>query len=217
MNAFSMTCIAKWVCNTAGVLLFVAAPFVHAGVALDQLESFIDDVESFESDFEQTLYDADSEPLQKSTGTIQLKRPGRFVWNYVTPIEQQILADGKRIWMYDKDLEQVTVNTISDRIAGTPLVLLMRSAPIEDTFEIKELGTADGINWVELTPKVETSDFEQVFIGLNVNGLAAMELRDNFGHATQIIFSDFTAGVELADSIFEFVVPEGVDVIGFDE
>ena len=205
---------------TRGVViaaLLLSSSLLHAGVALEQLESFIQDVDSFEANFEQTLYDSDSEPLQKSIGSIQIKRPGKFVWTYFSPEEQQIVADGARIWMYDKELEQVTVNTISDRIAGTPLVLLMRAAPLEESFDIEELGSADGVNWVELTPKVDSSDFEQIFIGLNADGLAAMELRDNFGQATQIIFSDFKAGVEFSDAFFEFIVPEGVDVIGFDE
>ena len=189
---------------------------VNAGEPLDQLNSFIQDIETFEANFEQTLYDADSEPLQKSIGNIRLKRPGKFIWTYFSPDEQQIVADGERIWMYDKDLEQVTVNTIDDRIAGTPLVLLMRAAPLGDTFLIKELGQSDGINWVELTPKATSSDFEQVFIGMKGTDLAAMELRDNFGQATQIIFTEFQAGIEFSDSLFEFVVPDGVDVIGFD-
>ncbi|MFT5897298.1 MAG: outer membrane lipoprotein carrier protein [bacterium] len=217
MNSNSIPWIKKWLWHSSGVVMLLISPVVYSGVALDQLESFIQDVETFEADFEQTLYDSNSEPLQKLIGTIQLKRPGKFVWTYFAPEEQQIVADGERIWMYDKDLEQVTVNTISDRIAGTPLVLLMRAAPLDDSFEIQELGSAEGINWVELTPKADSSDFEQVFIGLNADGLAAMELRDNFGQATQIIFTEFKTGVELSDSLFEFIVPDGVDVIGFDE
>lgn len=217
MNSFSFYWITNRLLVAAGVVLLLISPVVYPGVALEQLESFIQDIETFEAEFEQTLYDSDSEPLQKSIGTIQLKRPGKFVWTYFSPEEQQIVADGERIWMYDKDLEQVTVNSIRDRIAGTPLVLLMRAAPLEDSFSIAELGSSDGVNWVELTPKADSSDFEQVFIGLNADGLAAMELRDNFGQATQIIFTDFKAGVELADALFEFIVPDGVDVIGFDE
>ena len=196
--------------------LLLPAGGLQASTGTQQLDSFIKDVETFQADFEQTQYDADSEPLQTSTGTIILKRPGRFIWSYVSPQTQEIVADGERIWLYDKDLEQVTVNAIDERIAGTPLVLLMRSAPLEDAFDIVDLGAAEGINWLELTPKTDTSDFEKVFIGMNDTGLAVMELHDNFGQATQIRFSNFQAGIELADSMFEFKVPDGVDVIGFD-
>ncbi|ASJ75134.1 outer membrane lipoprotein chaperone LolA [Granulosicoccus antarcticus] len=199
------------------LILLLPVRAVQADIGMEQLDSFIKDVETFQADFEQTQYDADSVPLQTSTGTIKLKRPGRFIWSYITPETQEIVADGERIWLYDKDLEQVTVNAIDERIAGTPLVLLMRSAPLEDAFDIVELGAVEAINWLELTPKSDTSDFEQIFIGMNEAGLAAMELRDNFGQATQIRFSDFQAGVKLDNALFEFQVPDGVDVIGLND
>lgn len=205
-----------WLKATVAASLLLLSHSATADLAQDQLDSFVKDVETFQANFEQTLYDADSQPLQITTGSIKLKRPGRFVWAYEGAGSQEIIADGERIWLYDKELEQVTVNAIDERIAGTPLVLLMRSAPLEDSFEIVELGEAENINWLELTPKSETSDFEKVFIGLNEEGLAAMELRDNFGQATQIRFSDFESGIELDDSLFEFEAPEGVDVIGLD-
>lgn len=226
MQAHSSSCRSQrplvlrpihWLKAALASMLLLITPVSFAGPALDQLDSFIKNVETFQADFEQTLYDADSQPLQTTTGTIRLKRPGRFVWSYTGPDAQEIVADGERIWLYDRDLEQVTVNAIDERIAGTPLVLLMRSAPLEDAFTIEELGEAEGINWLELTPRSESSDFELVFIGLNDAGLAAMELRDNFGQATQIRFSDFEAGVDLEDSLFVFNVPEGVDVIGLDD
>lgn len=201
----------------AALTLLLPAGFVQADEGRVQLDSFIKEVETFQADFEQTQYDADSVPLQTSSGSIKLKRPGRFIWTYAAPETQEIVADGERIWLYDKDLEQVTVNAIDERIAGTPLVLLMRSAPLEEAFDIVELGPAEGINWLELTPRSDTSDFELIFIGMNEEGLAAMELRDNFGQATQIRFSEFQAGVTLDDSLFEFKVPEGVDVIGLDD
>ncbi len=202
--------------SVAALALLLPTGGLQASTGTQQLDSFIQDVETFQADFEQTLYDEDSEPLQTSTGTIRLKRPGRFIWSYTSPETQQIVADGERIWLYDKDLEQVTVNAIDERIAGTPLVLLMRSAPLEEAFDIVDLGAAEGINWLELTPRADTSDFEKVFIGMNEAGLAAMELRDNFGQATQIRFSNFKAGIDLDDSLFEFKVPDGVDVIGVD-
>jgi len=200
------------------LMLLLALPqALHADTALEQLQTFIHDVETFQANFEQTLYDSDSDPIQVSTGSIKLKRPGRFIWTYQEPVVQQIIADGIRIWMYDEDLEQVTVNTMDERVAGTPLVLLMRSGPLEDAFDVKELGEAEGINWLEMIPKEDSSDFEAVFVGLNEVGLAAMELRDNFGQATQIIFTEFESGMKFDDALFQFTVPEGVDVIGIDE
>lgn len=216
MTAIFSQRLAKSIRTLFCAVFCMVSPLASAGEALDQLDAFIQNVDTFQANFEQTLYDADAEPVQKSVGNIRIKRPGKFIWTYFSPEEQQIIADGERIYLYDKDLEQVTVNTLDDRVAGTPLVLLMRAAPLADSFFIEELGESDGINWIELTPVSESSDFEQVYIGMSGETLAAMELRDNFGQATQIIFSDFQAGIELSDSLFEFVVPEGVDVIGFD-
>lgn len=211
------------VVREAAQLLLIAVSIASAPASLladdglAALRGFIADLETFEADFEQTLYSGDDEVVRVSTGSIKVKRPGRFVWQYAEPEPQVIVADGERIWLYDVDLEQVTVNAIDDRVAGTPLQLLMRSGDLDKSFEMTSLGMADGVNWTELKPVEESSDFELVFIGLNEQGLAAMELRDNFGQATQIIFSNFEAGLVLDDSLFVFEVPEGVDVIGLDE
>jgi len=197
--------------------VFVATFAALPAHAAEDLQSVISSLDSFSANFEQTLYGADSEALQTSRGIVALKRPGRFNWQYTDPANQEIIADGKRIWLYDKELEQVTVNQIDDRVAGTPFVLLMGSAPLADTFSVKSLGESDGIDWHELTPKDLDGDFELVFIGLRGKSLAAMELRDNFGQATQILFTDFEANADLDDSLFVFNTPEGVDVIGLDE
>ncbi|MFK7860142.1 MAG: outer membrane lipoprotein chaperone LolA [Granulosicoccus sp.] len=181
------------------------------------LEKFIKSLDSFEASFEQTLYTSDSDDLGTSVGTIKLKRPARFIWTYTSPEPQVITADGERIWLYDEDLEQVTVNAIDERINGTPLQLLMSAAPLSDAFDIESLGQSDGIEWFALTPLTQSSDFEQVFIGLKDDAIAAIELSDSFGQATQIRLSDFRQGVEFDDSLFVFEVPEGVDVIGLDE
>lgn len=198
------------------LLLNPMALFAEENDVLARLEHFSKTLSSFTASFEQTLYDAESSPLKTSNGDVLLKRPGKFIWRYAAPEAQEIIADGSRIWLYDKDLEQVTVNDIDDRVNGTPLVLLMGTKPLSDEFAITPLGESEGIDWVELKPLATDTDFEVVYIGLNDAGLAAMELRDNFGQATQIIFSDFKADVPIEDSTFEFIPPEGVDVIGAD-
>ena len=184
---------------------------------VETLENFIQTLNTFEAEFEQTLYGADEEPLSTSTGSMKLKRPAKFLWEYTTPQPQLIIADGEKIWLYDEDLEQVTVSNIDDRINGTPLQLLMGTVPLSDGFAIETLGQADGIDWFELTPLEESADFEQVFIGLSGGELAAMELRDTFGQATQIRLENFNDDVDFDDSVFDFEVPDGVDVIGLDE
>lgn len=179
-----------------------------------QLDAFISETRSFVADFEQTLYDADSAPLQVSSGTIQLKRPGRFVWQYETPNRQRLVSDGDKLWLFDEELEQVTVSALEDRVSGTPLVVLMGTRPVDEEFVVNVLGAENGISWFELIPKAETADFESLYVGLDDTGLAAMELRDNFGQATQIVLSNLQADVAIDDDVFVFTVPDGVDVIG---
>ena len=204
------------------LLLFaVQIPSAHAdeasSEARDRLEAFTSSTETYRAEFEQTLYDEDSEPLESSSGSVILKRPGRFVWRYDGPEAQVIVADGEKLWLYDQSLEQVTVNPLGERLAGTPLELLMGDEPLEDTFDIKTLGESEGVEWLELTPTTGQSDFDAVFVGLDEQGLAAMELRDGFGQATQIRFSDFRADPNVKPEVFEFDIPEGVDVIGLDK
>jgi len=125
-----------------------------------------------------------------------------------------LVSDGDKLWLFDQDLEQVTVNDLNDKVGGTPLVILMGTKPIDEEFTVMVRGEAEGIDWFELIPKQDSADFESLFVGLDATGLAAMELRDNFGQATQIIFSDMNPGAAIDDSVFVFEVPEGVDVIG---
>jgi len=181
---------------------------------LERLQAFSLDLKSFSANFEQSLYSADSDLLKNDIGTLVLKRPGKFVWRYDGAEGQEFISDGKSIWMFDKELEQVTIHPLNDRLGGTPLVLLMGGTSLEDQFDVKPLGASDGIDWVELTPKTQSTDFEALFIGLNGDGLAAMELRDRLGQATQIQFTNFKPDVELDDAQFDFVPPKGVDVIG---
>ncbi len=201
-------------CLAVVVLLLTTSTAFADEQLLQRLNAFSSTLQTFTADFQQTVYDADSNPTQESSGSVMLKRPGRFIWNYSAPSKQQIIADGKSIWLYDLELEQVTVNALSDQASGTPLTLLMGDRPLDQEFEIRVLGASDGIDWVELKPHSNESDFELVYLGLIGDDLAAMELRDNFGQATQIRFTNFKSGIPLDDELFMFVAPPGVDVIG---
>ena len=201
------------------VVAFVTTLFaVHASAntndVLAQLDAFTMDLKSFTADFDQTLYGADSEVIRSNSGSLLLKRPGKFIWRYQGADTQEFIADGKSIWVYDKELDQVSVNPLSDRLGGTPLVLLMGGTRLDEQFEVTVLAESDGIRWVELLPIDGGADFEALYNGLNDAGLAAMELRDNLGQATQIQFKNFKPDVELDDAQFNFVPPKGVDVIG---
>ncbi len=204
--------------TSAVLLLLCVALTVQPAFAEDdiviRLKAFVADVTSFSAGFEQTLYGADGEIKQTSNGTAMLKRPGQLIWRYQGDDAQEIIADGNNIWMYDKELQQVTVNPLDERVNGTPMVVLMGTAALDEQFDLTALGQSDGIDWVQLVPKEAGADFESLFIGLKGQALGAMELRDSFGQATQIRFNDFKPNIEIDNADFQFIPPAGVDVIG---
>lgn len=197
----------------AACLLLAGSP-AAAGEAMERLHSFTDGLETFSAGFVQTLYDENQEPVQRSEGVAWLKRPGLFRWEYREPYVQVIVADGERLWIYDADLEQVTVRDTGRALATAPIMLLSGEAPLEEQFQMRELGAREGLQWVELRPKVQDTDFERIFLGLDDESLQVMELRDRFDQATQIRFHHVELGPEIDPSRFEFTPPEGVDVIG---
>lgn len=178
------------------------------------LENFLANTQTFEADFQQTLRAYDGEVLQQTEGKFYLNRPGKFRWNYKSPYEQIIVSDGERIWIYDVDLEQVTVQKQSSGLPATPMALLENSAKLYQNFNVSELDEHDGVFRLKLTSKTKESDFGEIVIGLDAKGLRFMQLHDQFEQVTDIVFSDINTNKKLAKEIFEFVPPEGVDVFG---
>lgn len=197
----------------AACLLLAAYP-VAAGEAMERLQAFTEGLDTFSAGFVQTLYGENQEPVQRSEGVAWLKRPGLFRWEYREPYTQVIVADGERLWIYDADLEQVTVRETGRALATAPIMLLSGEAPLEEQFEMRELGEREGLQWVELRPKVQDTDFERIFLGLDEKTLQVMELRDRFDQATQIRFHHIEVDPEIDPARFEFTPPEGVDVVG---
>ncbi len=190
-----------------------ASTMATAGPATERLEEFTTGLQSFTAGFVQTVYDEDQRPIQESHGQAWLQRPGLFRWEYETPYEQTIVADGERLWIHDEDLDQVTVKK-ADRALGTaPIMLLSDSEPLAEQFEITDRGEREGLYWVELRPRVDDTDFRRIFLGLDDEALKVMELRDRFDQATQIRFHHVRLNPEIEPTRFEFTPPEGADVI----
>ncbi|MDZ7748991.1 MAG: outer membrane lipoprotein chaperone LolA [Halofilum sp. (in: g-proteobacteria)] len=185
-----------------------------AGEAMERLQRFTDDLRSFQAGFVQTRYDEDNEPVRESQGVAWLQRPGLFRWHYEKPYQQTIVADGERLWVYDADLDQVTVRPMERALATAPIMLLSGSEPLSEQFEMRDLGRREGLLWVELRPRVRDSDFRRIFLGLDDETLKVMELHDQFDQATQIRFHHVDMNPEIDPARFEFTPPEGVDVIG---
>ena len=188
--------------------------FGNAVTAAQTLLDFSNSMYSFSADFTQTVYDSDSVVLQESKGQVELMRPGKFRWTYDEPIKQVIVADGLTLWVYDEDIAQVTMQPQATTLGSAPIGLLSGQRAIESEFTIVELGERDGLLWYQLEPLVQDTDFNQVYLALDGDGLRAMELRDNFEQATQIRFDNFKKNTQFAANQFQFDLPEGVDVVG---
>lgn len=196
-------------------LLSVALPLSAApsgGVA--RMHAFLEDVHSLKADFTQVVLDSNLKQVKQSTGMLSIKRPGRFRWDYLKPNAEIIVADGKRLWLYDVDLQQVTVKPLNDTLAASPAVLLSGSNDVEKSFSVEDLGEKDGLQWVSLVPKVKDTDFDNVKLAFKGDDVAVMELKDNLGSLTRITFSRVQRNVSVPDDTFNFTPPKGADVIG---
>ena len=199
-------------CLAACLLFFAGA--ASAGEALDRLREFTRGLESFSAGFVQTRYDENQQPVQKSQGLAWLKRPGLFRWEYREPFRQVIVADGERVWIYDADLEQVTVKKTERALGTAPIMLLSEAEPLSEQFDMRDLGKREGLYWVELRPKTDDTDFERIYLGFDDQSLKVMELRDRFDQATQIRFHHVELNPDIPPEKFRFEPPPGADVIG---
>jgi outer membrane lipoprotein carrier protein len=178
-----------------------------------QLEAFLKDLTSLKADFEQTLQQ-DDDHAYVSRGVFYLKRPGLLRWEYITPSEQLIVADGDRIWLHDIELEQVSHRSQKAALVGTPAQVLSDQAPITEHFQVNDLGEVDGLNWVELLPKGKESQFASLRLALIDNRLQRIEMIDNFGQTTRFVFDNLQRNPSLEASLFTFKPPPLIDMIG---
>jgi chaperone LolA len=181
---------------------------------LATLEAFLDGVRTLNADFKQELYGADQRLLETETGTLSLARPNRFRWSYVEPTELLVVADGAKLWMYDVELAQVTVAPLDETVGSSPAMLLSGDRRVRDGFDVVKIYTQDGLDWVKLAPKADASDFTSVLIGFDGAAPQRLELVDGLNQVTRIVLANVVVNPDLADSVFEFKPPPGVDVIG---
>lgn len=188
----------------------------NAATAEDQLLAFYRDVHSMRADFTQTVTSENSTRVDKSQGVLQMKRPGKFRWDYSKPYEQQIIADGKRLWVYDVDMEQVIEKPLDAVLGQTPAILLSGNAALTDRFTISEVHAPqlnDKFTWLKLEPKHDDAGFQVLLLAFNHSDLQEMQLVDAFGQMTRLTFSNLQRNPVIDDKVFDFVPPAGVDVI----
>lgn len=193
-------------------LMFVTS--VHAGDGQARLDRFLSGLNTMQADFVQIVANARGEHKEETRGKLWLSRPGRFRLHYKNPYEQLYVADGKRLWLYDRDLEQVTVKPQDETLGNTPAMLLSSTAPLKDNFTIKEEGKHEGFAWLLLKPKAADSNFDYLRLALEGDVLRAMEMVDGFGQTTRLYLQKVVRNPKIDEKQFQFTPPPGVDVIG---
>ena len=193
------------------ILLLTSVPSFASG--LDDLQRFYSDIKSYSASFEQTVMDEKMDLLEASSGELSIKRPGKFYWHYATPSEQLIIGDGKQVWIYDVELEQITHRQSEAAVTQTPAMLLSGEGDLAETFILEDAGQRDGLDWVRMIPKSRDSGFTDIHIGFSGGSLQLLEMQDNFGQTTQIRFKNVTENSDIPEQTFSFTPPAGVDVI----
>jgi len=186
----------------------------HAA-ALDQFKTFVASTKSAKGEFtqQQQRKSANGKATPASSGSFVFARPGKFIWNYQKPYEQLLQADGDQLYIYDKDLNQVTVKKLGNALGSSPAAILFGSNDLEKNFTLSEAGTRDGLEWLNAVPKARDTTFEQISIGLRDGIPQAMELKDTFGQTSVLKFTNFQRNPSLGAQQFKFDVPKGADVI----
>ena len=185
-----------------------------AGPARARLDAFATGLHSLTGHFSQTLTDLNGHTSKNSSGTLALQAPRQFRWDTLAPYKQTIVADGSRVWMYDPELEQVTVRVQSSEEAHSPLTVLTDLKQMDKDFKVVEQGEHDGLAWLRLSSTAKDPQFDYADLGFDANGLARMTFRDQLGSTTDIRFSGWQRNAPIPPATFNFVPPKGADVIG---
>jgi chaperone LolA len=197
------------------VFLLLVLPFNAQAVAVEKLKTYIAATHSAQAHFTQEVVDQSGKKIQSASGVMQFQRPGKFRWAYQKPYEQIIVGDGVKFWLYDVDLNQVTVKKLDAALGSNPAALLSGSNEIERGFALQDDGNQDGLDWLQATPKGSDTSFDKIRMGFNAQAeLVAMELNDAFGHKTVLRFSNMQHNPKFSAQQFHFTPPKGADVIG---
>ena len=205
-----------------GASIFAAPQAFASGI--EQLKAFVSQVKSARGDFVQKQVKAPSKAqaassdmampniTSTSSGTFLFARPGKFIWSYEKPYEQVLQADGDNLYVYDKDLNQVTVRKLGGALGASPAAILFGSNDLEKNFTLRDAGVKAGIDWLELTPKAKDTTFDHIGIGFRNGVPEAMELRDSFGQTSMLTFTNFEKNPPISADQFKFVMPKGADL-----
>ena len=193
-------------------------PGLADATAIDALREFVRGTRSGKTSFTQVVVGKNGKNSNPASGSFLFQRPGKFRWVYEKPYEQWIVGDGERLWIYDRDLNQVTTRKLDGALGQSPAAILAGNDDLEKNFDLQEAGVRDGLQWLVAVPKSKDTTFEAVRIGMKIEGgvavLAAMELQDTFGQTSVLLFGKMERNPGLPAESFRFTPPKGADVIG---
>ncbi|MDX1823779.1 MAG: outer membrane lipoprotein chaperone LolA, partial [Thiohalomonadales bacterium] len=193
-------------------LLAIVSLLFSVQLQAQSLQLRFSGLDSFSAEFTQKLFDADQVMQEESSGILRVQRPNRFNLEYRQPYYQLYVADGKDLYFYDKDLEQVTVKAQEGMLENTPAMLLSNPSKLDQLYYVKPLGKEEGLFWYELTPKQPGGSFDRISLAFKGNELRVMELQDSFGQTTRLMFKNIQHNPDLNPKLFRFIPPKGVDV-----
>ena len=208
--------MARAVSLAACTISLAILPAFASASAVEQFKSFVSNNKSAKGDFSQQQVKSDGKVSKTATGNFIFARPGKFIWAYTKPYEQLLQADGDKLYLYDKDLNQVTVRTLGNALGSSPAAILFGSAggaDLDKNFSFKEVGTKQGLEWLEAIPKAKDSQFEHIGIGMKDGVPVALELRDNFGQFSILTLKNLEKNPAIKPEQFKFIVPAGADVL----
>jgi outer membrane lipoprotein carrier protein len=198
------------------LLLLPLAAHAAAGPGRAALDRFLEDLQTLQAKFEQSVLDTENAMTGQMVGLFLLQRPGRFRWDYAAPTKQVILADGRDVWIIEEELKHVTRHLQNLALRGTPAAFMVTDARIEDDFEIVEIGERLGLHWLELIPRDPESDFNRVLLAFAGNELRHMELNDKFGQISRFRFYDVQRNLPIDPDMFVYQGADDWDVLDAD-
>jgi outer membrane lipoprotein carrier protein len=203
------------ICRKLLFILFFSLFNFHARAteSIDPLKAFLSDFKTLQANFVQSLINENGKELEKTEGILYLQQPGKLYWSYEAPYTQKIISNGDVLWVFDEDLEQLTIREMGDAIDQTPAGIILGKNDIAEHFIQVNMGVIENYDWIELTPKNLEAQYKNIRLGFEKSKLGMMIIVDNLGQTTRIDFSEVKKNTELSPSLFEFEIPEGVDVI----
>ncbi len=189
-------------------------PLVAQADGVSSLKKFYDETQTVKADFHQIVTDKQGRKIQEVYGEMHMKRPNKFRWDYNKPYEQQIISDGKQVWLYDTELAQVSVRELSKALGSSPAALLAGSDSLDKNFRLVSAYRKDGLDWVSTNPKDTDTGFNKISLGFKSDVIQEMDMIDSFGHLTKILFSNVVHNPVIEPKTFLFQPPKGVDVVG---